>query len=68
MQERQLDERDVSLQQKERTILGLRSKHSTLENFKYVLNHRIQMLSKEKGPLLSILMLLRDILETCTKS
>ena len=50
MQERQLDERDVSLQQKERTILGLRSKHSTLENFKYVLNHRIQMLSKEKGP------------------
>ena len=50
MQERQLDERDVALQQKERTILGLRSKHSTLENFKYVLNHRIQMLSKEKGP------------------
>ena len=48
--ERQLNERDVSLQQKERAILGLRSKHSTLENFKYVLNHRIQMLSKEKGP------------------
>ena len=46
-----LEERDASLQQKERDILGLKSKQSTLENFKYVLNHRIQMLSKEKGPI-----------------
>ena len=46
-----LNERDASLQQKERDILGLKSKQSTLENFKYVLNHRIQMLSKEKGPI-----------------
>jgi hypothetical protein len=49
--ERLLEERDASLQQKERDILGLKSKQSTLENFKYVLNHRIQMLSKEKGPI-----------------
>ena len=45
------DDMQVSLQQKERDILGLKSKQSTLENFKYVLNHRIQMLSKEKGPI-----------------
>ena len=52
----------MSLQQKRRTILGLRSKHSTLKTLS-VLNIDTDAL-EEKELLLSILMLLRGILET----
>ena len=49
--ERNLQERESSLQDKERTILNLRSNNRTLDNFRYVLDHRISQLTKEKGPI-----------------
>jgi WD40 repeat protein len=44
-------EREEALSDKEKTILELRSTTRTLENFRYVLDHRLQQLSSERGPI-----------------
>jgi hypothetical protein len=46
-----LKEREDALSDKEKTILGLRSTNRTLDNFRYVLDHRLQQLMKERGPI-----------------
>ena len=46
-----LKEREDALSEKEKTILGLRSTNRTLDNFRYVLDHRLQQLMKERGPI-----------------
>eukprot|EP00937_MAST-01D_sp_MAST-1D-sp2_P001084 g1084.t1 len=49
--EQHLEQREESLDEKERTILSLRSTNRTLDNFRFVLDHRLQQLKEEKGPL-----------------
>lgn len=44
-------EREEALAEKEKTILELRSTTRTLENFRFVLDHRLQQLSAERGPI-----------------
>jgi len=44
-------EREEALAEKEKTILELRSTTRTLENFRFVLDHRLQQLSSERGPI-----------------
>ena len=46
-----LIEREDALAEKERVVLELRSKTRTLENFRFVLDHRLQQLSSERGPI-----------------
>jgi len=46
-----MKEREDALSDKEKTILGLRSTNKTLDNFRYVLDHRLQQLMKERGPI-----------------
>jgi len=46
-----LKEREDALGDKEKTILQLRSTNRTLDNFRYVLDHRLQQLMKERGPI-----------------
>jgi chromosome segregation ATPase len=46
-----LAEREDALAEKEKTILDLRSNTRTLENFRIVLDHRLQQLSAERGPI-----------------
>jgi chromosome segregation ATPase len=48
-----LIEREDALAEKEKTVLELRSKTRTLENFRFVLDHRLQQLSAERGPITS---------------
>jgi hypothetical protein len=48
-----LKEREDALAEKEKIILELRSKTRTLENFRFVLDHRLQQLSAERGPITS---------------
>ena len=49
--EQHLESREESLDEKERTILSLRSTNRTLDNFRFVLDHRLTQLKEEKGPL-----------------
>ena len=44
-------ERENALGDKEKMILHLRSENRTLDNFRYVLDHRLQQLMKERGPI-----------------
>lgn len=46
-----LAEREDALAEKEKMILDLRSNTRTLENFRIVLDHRLQQLSAERGPI-----------------
>ena len=46
-----MKEREDALSDKEKTILKLRSTNRTLDNFRYVLDHRLQQLMKERGPI-----------------
>ena len=47
---KQLEERERSFHEKEKTILHLRSNNRTLDNFRFVLDARISKLQEEKGP------------------
>jgi hypothetical protein len=44
-------EREEALAEKEKDVLELRSTTRTLENFRFVLDHRLQQLSSERGPI-----------------
>ena len=46
-----LREREDALAEKENVILELRNKTRTLENFRFVLDHRLQQLGAERGPI-----------------
>jgi hypothetical protein len=46
-----LVEREEALAEKEKDVLELRSTTRTLENFRFVLDHRLQQLSSERGPI-----------------
>ena len=46
-----LREREIALEEKEKIVLELRSTTRTLENFRFVLDHRLQQLSSERGPI-----------------
>ncbi|CAM9454212.1 unnamed protein product, partial [Discosporangium mesarthrocarpum] len=46
-----MHEREVTLAEKEKTILELRSNNTTLDNFRFVLDHRLQQLMEERGPI-----------------
>ena len=48
-----LVEREDALAEKEKTVIELRSTTRTLENFRFVLDHRLQQLSSERGPITS---------------
>jgi WD40 repeat protein len=48
-----LKEREEVVAEKEKIIMELRSKTRTLENFRFVLDHRLQQLSAERGPIAS---------------
>lgn len=50
MQE-QLGEREDVIKQKEKTIKELRNVNSHLENFRFVLDHKIRSLKDEKLPM-----------------
>merc|ERR1719181_75480 len=49
--ESHMEEREATLAEKERMILSLRSTNRTLDNFRFVLDHRLQQLTEEKGPI-----------------
>jgi len=46
-------ERESTLEAKEQTILRLRQKNVTLDNFRFVLDHRVSQLTEEQGPIAS---------------
>lgn len=48
-----LKEREDVIAEKEKMIIELRSTTRTLENFRFVLDHRLQQLSAERGPISS---------------
>lgn len=48
-----LSEREEALAEKEKVILDLRNTTKTLENFRFVLDHRLQQLTAERGPITS---------------
>ncbi len=48
--EHNIEEREQSLRDKEKEVLELRSSNKTLDNFRYVLDHRIETLMEDKGP------------------
>lgn len=48
-----LSEREEALAEKEKIILDLRNTTKTLENFRFVLDHRLQQLTAERGPITS---------------
>jgi len=50
-----LAERDRALTEKEKIISDLRNTTRTLENFRFVLDHRLQQLSLERGPCINTL-------------
>lgn len=43
-----VSERNKSLEEKERSIVELRNNNRTLENFRYVLDHRLKQLMEER--------------------
>jgi predicted RNase H-like nuclease (RuvC/YqgF family) len=43
--------REEALAEKEKVILDLRNTTKTLENFRFVLDHRLQQLTAERGPI-----------------
>ena len=48
---RHMEERESTLEDKELSILRLRRKNVTLDNFRFVLDHRVQQLMEERGPI-----------------
>jgi hypothetical protein len=48
---RHMEERESTLEDKELSILNLRRKNVTLDNFRFVLDHRVQQLVEERGPI-----------------
>ena len=46
---RALEVRDASLLDKEKEIAGLRTENRTLDNFRFVLDHKISKMSSERG-------------------
>lgn len=44
-------ERESTLEDKEKSILDLRRKNMTLDNFRFVLDHRVTQLMDERGPI-----------------
>ena len=46
-----MEERESTLEDKELSILRLRRKNVTLDNFRFVLDHRVQQLMEERGPI-----------------
>jgi len=48
---RHMEERESTLEDKELSILNLRRKNVTLDNFRLVLDHRVQRLVQERGPI-----------------
>ena len=46
-----MEERESTLEDKELSILNLRRKNVTLDNFRLVLDHRVQRLVQERGPI-----------------
>ncbi len=48
---RHMEERESTLEDKELGILHLRRKNVTLDNFRFVLDHRVEQLMKERGPI-----------------
>jgi len=48
--ESHLEERNNALLEKERIIMDMRNNTRTLENFRYVLDHRLKQLMEERGP------------------
>ena len=46
-----MEERESTLEDKEKGILELRRKNITLDNFRFVLDHRVQQLMEERGPI-----------------
>lgn len=48
-----LKEREEALAEKEKVILELRNNIKILENFRFVLDHRLQLLTAERGPITS---------------
>lgn len=48
---RHLKERESTLEDKEKGILELRRKNVTLDNFRFVLDHRVHQLMEERGPI-----------------
>merc|ERR1719498_2313498 len=48
---RHMEERESTLEDKEVAILSLRRKNVTLDNFRFVLDHRVQQLMEERGPI-----------------
>jgi len=48
---RHMEERESTLEAKELSILNLRRKNVTLDNFRFVLDHRVQQLVEERGPI-----------------
>ena len=48
---RHMEERESTLEDKELSILSLHRKNVTLDNFRFVLDHRVQQLLEERGPI-----------------
>jgi len=48
---RHMQERESTLEDKETAILELRRRNTTLDNFRFVLDHRVQQLVEERGPI-----------------
>jgi len=48
---RHMEERESTLEDKELSILRLRRKNVTLDNFRFVLDHRLQQLVDERSPI-----------------
>ena len=48
---RHMEERESTLEDKELSIFNLRRKNVTLDNFRFVLDHRVQQLVEERGPI-----------------
>jgi hypothetical protein len=49
---RSLEVRDEALAEKEKDIAALRTECHTLDNYKYVLDHRVDSMSSERGPVI----------------
>ncbi len=49
---RSLEVRDEALAEKEKEIASLRMEGHTLDNYKYVLDHRVENMSSERGPVI----------------
>ena len=62
--EKHIDNREGDITAKEKDILTLKSQNRTLENFRYVLDHRINQLTEDKGPILGIRLYLYMSLST----